>query len=152
MEFENVVLFLQHGLLYQEFSNAIHFDDPGRVEHCLKIFSIWFQSPSNSSGLYTSELLHMELWSEEFREFWRDNCLVNTSGSPKGFMPCDQLGEYVVREIKGLIQHNHTAANDEYLQHVLTRLVMDLLDVHRNTMNAINATNYYQHSSNVQSI
>ena len=72
MEFENVVLFLQHGLLYQEFSNAIHFDDPGRVEHCLKIFSIWFQSPSNSSGLYASELLHMvaclnELWSEEFR-------------------------------------------------------------------------------------
>ena len=40
-EFENAVLFLQHGLVYREFSKAIRFGDPGRVEHCLKIFSIW---------------------------------------------------------------------------------------------------------------
>jgi hypothetical protein len=59
-------------------------------------------------------------------------------------MPCDQMGDYIVREIKGLIHHNRTAANDD-LRRGLTRLVMDLLDVRRNTMNAADATNYYQH-------
>jgi hypothetical protein len=67
-------------------------------------------------------------------------------------MPCDQLEEYIVREIKSLIHHNRTAANDEYLRHVLSRFVMDRLHIRRNTMNVIDATNYYQHSSNVQAL
>jgi hypothetical protein len=91
-----------------------------------------------------------ELWSEKFREFWRDNCLVNISESPKGFMSCDGLGEYIVREIKSLVHHNRTEANDEYLRRVLSRFVMDLLHVRRNIMNVIDVINYYQHSSNVR--
>lgn len=68
------------------------------IKHCLKIFSIWFQSPSNSTRLYASELLHMvaclnKLSSENFGE------TIALSIPQKGFMPYEQLGEYIVREI-----------------------------------------------------
>lgn len=148
--YENAVLFLQHGLVYCEFSDAVRHGDTGRVELALKIFAIWFQATSNSN--YASELLHIvaclkSLWTPDFKGFWLDNCLVNISGSPHGFMPCDQLGEYIVREIKSLIHHNRTLPNDLYLRQTLSRLVMDLLFVRRQMLRTTEATDYYQHSS-----
>lgn len=41
-----------------------------------------------------------KLWSNELVEFWMQNCLINPSGKKMGWMPCDYLEEYVVREVK----------------------------------------------------
>lgn len=147
---ENAVLFLQHGLMYRDFCDSMRCGDTGRVKHCLSFFMTWFQGSTLKN--YAAETLHMVacldcLWSPKLRLFWLDNCLVNFSGSPKGFMACDLLGELIIRELKDLISHLNSQASDDYFRNVLSPQVMTIREIRNNMLRITNATNYYQHSS-----
>lgn len=147
---ENAVLFLQHGLMYRDFCDSMRRGDTGRVKHCLSFFMAWFQGSTLKN--YAAETLHLItclncLWSPKLRLFWLDNCLVNFSGSPKGFMACDLLGELIIRELKDLIDHINSQASDAYFRNVLSPQVMTIREIRNNMLRITNATNYYQHSS-----
>jgi hypothetical protein len=150
---ENAVLLLQLGLMYRDFSTAMRYGDSGRVEHCLLYFATMFQATRQTN--YAHETLHLVaclkggLWSDELRQFWLDNCLLNPSGSRKGFMPDDMVGELVVRYFKELVPDNLNPARSTFLREVLARNVMILRDVRNNVLRISGATNYYQHSSTV---
>ena len=150
--YENAILFVQHGLMYRDFSDAIKMGDSGRVERCLEMFTIWFQATKMHN--YASETLHLtaclkKLWSPEFRDFWLKNCIVNSSGKKNGFMPCDLLGEYVVRETKAMIHHNANPKTDNFLRNVIARQVIPLREMRNGMAAAVGATKYHQHSSHV---
>lgn len=148
--YEDAVLLLQHGLMYRDFSQAIKCGDSGRIELCLQFFAVWFQATGMTN--YAQESLHFiaclkHIWHPDLRLFWRDNCLVNITGSRNSFLPCDLLGEYVVREIKDMIHHNVNPATDNYLRTVLARLVMHLRCIRENFYRTVGAAEQGQHSS-----
>jgi hypothetical protein len=129
--YENAMLFVQHGLLYREFSNEMAIGDTGAIEHCLSYFAVWFQSSGKFN--YAVESVHLvtslrKTWSQEFREYWQDTCLVNSSGKATGYMPCDMLCEYLVRELKDLFQHMST----DFLWDVVATQIFVFRDIRKN--------------------
>src|SRR5213083_1094697 len=78
-----------------------------------------------------------------------DCCLVNTSSSPKGFMACDMLGEYIVREHKSTIPSINTPATFRHHRNVISRQIMKLRESRINMSRLSRATEHYQHSSKV---
>jgi hypothetical protein len=147
---ENAVLFLQHGVMYRDFGEAVRYGHVGRIEHCLLYFTAWFQASRLAN--YAHETMHLvaclkRIWSPGFAGHWREHCLVNPSGSTKGFMPDDQLGEYIIREIKDMIHHNASPETMSHLRHTLARLPMVFRDIRENMKRVTGATEYYQHSS-----
>ena len=78
-----------------------------------------------------------------------DNCLVNVSGSPTGFMACDLLGEYIVQEYKLHINKNINHANDLHHRNVYGPQIMTAKMVRDHIYEAVGAVQHYQHSSTV---
>jgi hypothetical protein len=149
---ENAVLFLQHGLVYRDFCTAIRNGDSGRVRHCLRLFATWFQATTLYN--YANETIHMlgcfaKAWKKEVTMFWEDHCLVNPSGSPTGWMPDDEFGEQMVKALKDMVVYNNTPATDRYLREVHSRQTMVTRAARNHLAEETGATNYYQHSSNV---
>lgn len=150
--YENAILFLQHGLIYRDFSDAIRHGDSGRIKNCLTFFMLWFQGSKFSN--YAGELLHLaaslnHLWSRDMRESWYRNVLVNFSGSEKSFMAADLLGEFVVREIKSWKTATVTSAGGEYLRTIMAPQVLLCSRIRDKISREIGATQYYKHSTSV---
>jgi len=148
--YENSMLLVQHGLLYREFSNAIAMGDTGTIEHCLSYFAVWFQSTGKFN--YAAASVHIvsslrKTWSNDFREFWQDTCLVNSSGKTTGYVACDMLCEYLVRELKDLFQHMST----DFLREVVATQILVFRDIRKNISRQCHATDYGQHSAGISS-
>ena len=145
---ENTILFLQHGLMYREFSNAIDSGDPGVIEHCLSYFTVWLQSTKKFN--YSIESVHIvaclrKLWSPDARGFWQDTCLVNSSGKSTGYMACDMLCEYLVRELKDLLQSWST----KFLRDIVATQIFVFRGIRKTIQRQCSATDYGLHSSEV---
>jgi hypothetical protein len=154
--FENAVLLLQHGLMFKRFSAALKTGDVGWVVHCIKYFTIWLCNDGIALKNYRSASLHLmasltHIWSPELKSFWMDSCLLNISGSPTGFMPCDLLNEYVVREMKARRPANVNPVNDNFHRNVYGPQIMISKAVRDNMYKAVGAVQHYQHSSIVSS-
>jgi hypothetical protein len=150
--YENAILFLQHGLIYRDFCHAMRHGDSGRIKNCLTFFMLWFQGSKFTN--YAAELLHLvaclnHLWSVKMREHWYRNVLVNFSGSGKGFVAMDLLGELIVREIKAWRTATITGASGEYLRNVMSPQVLLCSRVRDSISCELGATRYYKHSSSV---
>ena len=149
--YENATLFLQHGLIYKRFFDAIITGDPGWVQHCVKVFSIWLQG-DNAMHNYRKESIHLiacftHIWSREFRNHWMENCLYNMKGSRKSFMPSDLINEYEVREVQEWLKAQHNPANAEYLRFIIALQLLVFKEVRGNFADQVGATEHYSHSS-----
>jgi hypothetical protein len=149
---ENVVLFLQQGLVFRNALLAMRQGDSGRVVNSLIYFTAWFQGSGKFN--YASETLRLvaclrKLWSDDLVEFWLDNCLINISGKREAFLACDMLNEYVVREVKAMMQPNVTPASDEYLRRNLSLLVMYFRELRRCFSDQLESNDKDFHSSKV---
>ena len=156
--YENAVLLLQHGLQYRRFSHAMTVGDSGWVKLCLKYFCIWLQNNDKRIGHvnYRQESMQFianfsNIWSSKFTRGWMDNCLVNLSGSPTGWMPADRCGEYVVREIKDRMPDNINTATESYIKHIIGPQAIPLKTSRENIARDVGAVEQYQHSSEVDS-
>src|ERR1700738_1329667 len=152
LAFENAVLFIQHAMMYRDLSEAIRSGDSGRIEHCLQFLTIWYQASDEHN--YARETIHLiaclrALWSQDLRQAWRDQCVVNISGSPRGFLAADMACEHVLRAIKDLIHHNNTPATDKYVRTVIAPNIMVLREVRNKFYYGSGATQNYKHSSTV---
>lgn len=154
--FENAVLLLQHGLVFKRFSAALKTGDAGWIVHCIKYFTIWLHNDGVVFKNYRNSSLHLmasltHILSPDFKAFWMDHCLVNISGSPTGFMPCDLLNEYIVREMKARRSNNFNPTNDNFHRNVYGPQVMVSKAVRDHMYEAVGAVQQYQHSSTVSS-
>ena len=149
---ENLVLFLQHGLVWRNALLAMCQGDIGRVENSLTYFAIWFQATEKHN--YASETLRLiasikKIWSPEFRKFWEENSLVNLSGKKEGFIACDMLNEYVVREVKSMMPPNLTPTGDEFLRETLSPVIMIFKNLRKRVSEQLGVYNQDFHSSTV---
>jgi len=149
---ENVLLFLQHGLVFRNALLAIQQGDSGRVVNSLVYFTAWFHYSGKFN--YASETLRLvpclrKLWSDNHVEFWLDKCLINLSGKREEFLACDMLNEYVVREVKGMMQPNVTPASDIYLRQSLSLLVMSFRDMRKHFSKQLKSRDMDFHSTKV---
>lgn len=154
---ENAVLFFQHVLIYRGFNEALKTGDSGRVVQYLKHFTIWLQNNDKKTmlPLYRNELINItaclnHAFSPAAKEHWMNQCLVNLSGSPTGFRPCDLLGEYVIREMKQGLRHMLNADNAAFHREVYAPQVMIAKEVRDHIYKVSGAVEHYQHSSTVK--
>ena len=136
-EFENHLMFMQHGLILRQFIHAMRHGDSGRVLASLSFFTVWFQASGKHK--YASETMHLtaclkKIWSAGFREFWMQNCLINPSGRAEGWVACDYLGEYVVREVKNMMHNNLNSATGFFLRETVSRLIMSFRNIRKKMM------------------
>jgi hypothetical protein len=102
-------LLIQQGLSLRSFNRAMREGDSGRVVSSLTYFTVFFQATSQNG--YSQETLHLtaclrEYWSEGYKKFWMDTCLMNPSGKKKGWLACDAMTEHVVRIVEELFPAN----------------------------------------------
>lgn len=154
---ENAVLFLQHGLIYRRFTEALKTGDSGWVVLCLKQFTIWLNNDDKRTSfpLYRAELINImaclnHAFSPAARKHWMHQCMVNLSGSPTGFRACDLVGEYIIREMKRRLRHMLTLENDRYHRMVYAPQVMTSKAVRQHIYEDVGAVEHYQHSSIVK--
>ena len=150
--YENAILFLQHGIMYRDFVLAMRTGDVGRMECCLRMFTVWFQG--SGANQYARELLHLMAsikyrWTTEFHEFWQQTLLVNASGSAKGFMPPDLLNEWLVREFKRHIRATSHGKGFDFVLRTLTPLSFTSRHCRKQIVKDTGATYYYKHSVTV---
>jgi hypothetical protein len=153
---ENLLLFLQEGLMLRHLTLAMRQGDSGRIINALSYFTVWFQGTAARN--YAEETLRLtaclrKLWSPRLRKFWMENgCVVNISGKREGFVALDMLNEYVVREVKSLISSVVTSQTDEHLRNVLSLLVMVFWDIRRKISEETEMYVFDYHSSKVNSL
>lgn len=153
---ENLLLFLQEGLMLRHLTLAMRQGDSGRIINALSYFTVWFQGTAARN--YAEETLRLtaclrKLWSPQLRKFWMENgCVVNISGKREGFVALDMLNEYVVREVKSLISTVVTSQTDEHLRNVLSLLVMVFWDIRRKISEETEMYVFDYHSSKVNSL
>ncbi|HEU0049556.1 MAG TPA: hypothetical protein VFQ43_18360 [Nitrososphaera sp.] len=154
---ENAVLFLQHGLIYRRFTEALRTGDSGWIVICLKHFTIWLNNDDKRTSLplYRTELINIMAclhyaFSPEAKDYWMNQCMVNMSGSPTGFRACDLVGEYFIREMKRRLRHMLNFENDRFHRTVYAPQVMTAKMVRQHIYEDVGAVEHYQHSSTVK--
>jgi len=129
---ENVILYMQHGLILRSFDRALSDGDVGRAIASLSYFTIWFQKSSRHN--YAAETLRLsaclkKVWSKDLVKFYMDNCLINISGRAGAFQPCDKLNENFVDYVKSN-EYAHASAEATAFQHQdRALLTMEFLDI-----------------------
>jgi Family of unknown function (DUF6589) len=151
--YENHFLFLQHALTLRNFILAMRQGDSGRVRVSLSYFTVWFQASKQFN--YAMECLHLtaclsKLWSDELVKFWMQNCLINPSGKKEGWMACDYLGEYVVREVKHMMPFNINEATGNTLRNKYSPQIMGFRDTRKIMQEETDAPTFGFHSSTVK--
>jgi hypothetical protein len=149
---ENMILFLQHGLILRVFDQAVRAGDSGLMCAAISFFTVWLQGTGSAN--YKCGLLRLTaqlrgIWSERLQKFWMENCLVNLSGKRNAFMPLDQLNEYIVREVKNKMQPYMTEQTDDYLRNKMSLLTMFFWEVRRKFADETDADIFDFHSSSV---
>ena len=149
---ENMILFMQHGLVLRVFDQAVRTGDSGLMCAAISFFTVWLQDTGSANykiGLLRLTAQLRGVWSERMRSFWMENCLVNLSGKRKAFMPLDMLNEYIVREVKDNMQPYMTEQTDDYLWNKLSLLTMFFWEVKRKFAGETDVDIFDFHSSNV---
>lgn len=152
-QYENILLFMQQGLVLHNFALTMRTGDNGMVIECLSYFTVWFQATNKVN--YASETIHLtacikKLWSPEMKQFWMENCLINPSGKKEGWMACDFLGEYIVAQIKAMMHQNVNPANDKFLRETISPLILNFLNMRRHMMRECDVPYSSYHSTKIE--
>jgi len=148
--FQNLMLFIQHGMMFRTLDRAIREGDSGRILMCISYFVVWFQGTKNHN--YANETMRLtacikRLWSDPLKQFWKQNCVVNLSGKNAGFVALDSLNEYLVGEVKSMMGQSVTPEMNERLRNVLSLLVFDFKDIKQTMANESHAEIFDFHST-----
>jgi len=148
--YENLLLFIQHGMMLRILGEAIREGDSGRILMCISYFVVWFQGTSSSN--YAKETMRLtacirRLWSARLVEFWKNNCVVRVSGvEANKFLALDELNEHLVGEVKDMMSNSVNLETDERLRNVLSLLVWDFKGI-KKTMGIETDTDVFDNHS-----
>jgi len=151
--YENMILFLQHGLILRNFHHAMKHGDIGRILISFRHMTCWFQSTKQFN--YAHETIHLtacleRIWSPAFKRFMLNHSLISITGKSDSFYACDELNEYVVREVKKMMVHNATAQTDQHLREVISPQVLFNMQLKMKMAEESNATYIFDyHHQNV---
>jgi hypothetical protein len=119
---ENMTLFMQHGLAMRNFKRAMREGDSGRCLASLSYFTVWFQASKQYQ--YAAETMHLTVclkkyWSDDYRKFYMQNCLINPSGKIEGWMADDFFCEWLIGELKDRFLDNANEQNMKYMSRTI---------------------------------
>ncbi|KAJ3817574.1 hypothetical protein F5880DRAFT_1492702 [Lentinula raphanica] len=120
----NSIAFMRDALLSRECANAVASGDVGRVWEVLKVWLFTFAGSSHSK--YATYLLEtitsLELESSKtLRDALLRTMLVNLSGRPGSFSPCDLVQEYFNRLLEFIIERKGQEFDHTFIQHIISR-------------------------------
>lgn len=150
---ESMTLFMQQGLTMRNFKRAMHDGDSGRALASLSYYTIWFHGSSHHK--YAMETMHLtacltKYWSDEYIEFYMDNCLINPSGRPNAFMADDFFCEWMIGQAKSRIPYNLTSATLHFFSHTIVPQLMFFRECRLKMTAETAATTYGFHSTAVK--
>ena len=153
MQYEDLLLFIQSGLILRSFGKAMRIGDSGMVIECLSYFTIWYQGSRQTR--YAAETMHWmacikKLWSPQMKQFWMENAMVNPSGKKEGWMSCDYLGEFIVGQVKKAMHQNSNAPNEKFVFDDVSPLTLHFLNLRRQMMQECDVPYSSSHSTKVE--
>jgi hypothetical protein len=149
---DNMLLYMQHGMVLRNFRLAMRQGDPGRVFVSLRFFTVWFQCTKQHN--YARETMHLtammkKVWSSRLVEFYKQNMLLNLSGKAEGWIPCDQVNEDEVKEYKSWMDGKSTPAIENHVRNVNTLLIFPFRAIRRRIAQECDAYTFDFHSQPV---
>jgi hypothetical protein len=150
---DNFLLFLQHGVIFRNFNNAIRKGDPGLCLTSLSYFTVWFQGSRQHN--YAAETMQLcaclkRCWSPTLKQFYLENSLINLSGKANGWVSCDAMNERVVREVKAMRVSTSNPAVDEHWRNMVALQTMLLPEVKEKMAEECGVWIFDHHSSPVE--
>ncbi|KAJ3776373.1 hypothetical protein FB446DRAFT_636082, partial [Lentinula raphanica] len=120
----NSIAFMRDAVLSRECANAVASGDVGRVWEVMKVWLFTFAGSSHSK--YATYLLEtitsLELESSKtLRDTLLRTMLVNLSGRPGAFSPCDLVQEYFNRLLEFIIERKGQEFDHTFIQHIISR-------------------------------
>ncbi|KAJ3753060.1 hypothetical protein EV360DRAFT_97172 [Lentinula raphanica] len=120
----NSIVFMRDALLSRECANAAASGDVGRVWEVMKFWLFTFAGSSHSK--YATYLLEtitsLELESSKpLRDALLRTMLVNLSGKPGSFSPCDLVQEYFNRLLEFIVERKGKEFDHSFIQHIISR-------------------------------
>ncbi|KAJ3745217.1 hypothetical protein EV360DRAFT_57505 [Lentinula raphanica] len=120
----NSIVFMRDALLSRECANAAASGDVGRVWEVMKFWLFTFAGSSHSK--YATYLLEtitsLELESSKpLRDALLRTMLVNLSGRPGAFSPCDIVQEYFNRLLEFIVERKGKEFDHTFIQHIISR-------------------------------
>jgi hypothetical protein len=144
--FENALLLMQQALLYEDYHDAIRSGDSGRIERSSDIVCVMFQGLSKLKNYRQLSLdfkaARVKEWTEEMRELWLLNCVVNLSGKKGKFLAIDEFNEWIVRAVKDLYNPSGTFQSTKFSCEVISPNVIPLHHASRNVLDSSGAPTY----------
>ena len=151
---EGMLLFIQHGLILSNYSDAIKYGDPERVLSSLRHFTVWFQGSRHTN--YGREMIHLAacikyMWSPELVASYKRNMVISISGKQGDWLPCDLVNEDIVKENKAMIGDRVTPETDNHVRNVNALLIYTFRNVKAKIAQECDAYVSDYHSSAVDS-
>ncbi|KAJ3833528.1 hypothetical protein F5878DRAFT_519165, partial [Lentinula raphanica] len=118
------IIFMHDAILSRECANAAASGDVGRVWEVMKVWLFTFAGSTHSK--YATYLLEtitsLELESSKpLRDALLRTMLVNLSGRPGAFSPCDIIQEYFNRLLEFIVERKGKEFDHTFIQHIISR-------------------------------
>jgi hypothetical protein len=149
--FENAILLMQQALLYEDYYDAMRCGDTGRLERSSDILCVMFQGLTKLKNYRHLSLdfkaSRAKEWTEEMRELWLLNCVVNLSGNDGKFLAIDEFNEWIVRAVKDVYNASGTLQSTNFTLNIVSPNVIPLHHASRNVLESSGAPTYgYKHA------
>jgi hypothetical protein len=149
--FENALLLMQQALLYEDYHDALRCGDSGRLERSSDMLCVMFQGLSKLKNYRHLSLdfkaSRVKEWTEEMRELWLLNCVVNLTGKDGKFLAIDEFNEWIVRAVKDVYNTSGTIQSSNFTLNVVSPNVIPLHHASRKVLESSGAPTYgYKHA------
>jgi hypothetical protein len=149
--FENALLLMQQALVYQDYHDALRSGDSGRLERSSDMFCVMFQGLSKLMNYRHLSLdfkaSRAKEWTDEMRELWLLNCVVNLDGKDGKFLAIDEFNEWIVRSVKDVYNPSGTIQSSNFTLNIVSPNVIPLHHASRNVLESSGAPTYgYKHA------
>jgi hypothetical protein len=149
--FENAILLMQQALLYEDYYDAMRCGDTGRLERSSDMLCVMFQGVTKLKNYRHLSLdfkaSRAKEWTEEMRELWLLNCVVNLSGKDGKFLAIDEFNEWIVRAVKDVYNASGTLQSTNLTVNIVSPNVIPLHHASRNVLESSGAPTYgYKHA------
>jgi hypothetical protein len=151
--FENALLLMQQALLYEDYHDALRCGDSGRLERSSDMLCVMFQGLTKLKNYRHLSLdfkaSRAKEWTEEMRELWLLNRVVNLTGKDGKFLAIDEFDEWIVRAVEDVYNASGTIQSSNFTLNVVSPNVIPLHHAPRKVLESSGAPTYlstYKHA------
>jgi hypothetical protein len=115
---------MQQALLYEDYHDALRCGDSGRLERSSDMLCVMFQGLTKLKNYRHLSLdfkaSRAKEWTEEMRELWLLNRVVNLTGKDGKFLAIDEFDEWIVRAVEDVYNASGTIQSSNFTLNVVS--------------------------------